>query len=96
MWQLAKMDHTDFDNGMFSEEEVRAIKRLLPTAYFAIAKRLKRKDFFNHVFSTLKSSNLKISILKRTLYNISLGLSKRSEIETEESQVKRLSQRVIE
>lgn len=90
------MDHKEFDDGVFSEEEIRVIKRLLPTAYLSIARRLKRKDFFNHVFSTLKSSHLKISSLKRALYNINLGLSKRFEIEIEDSTLKRLSQRVVE
>lgn len=69
-------DFDEFDEGHFSEEEIRIIRRMLPVAFESKARRLKRKQFFMEAFYCLKGTT-RMGQIRRTLYETSLGLSRR-------------------
>ena len=68
-----------FDDGLFSEPELRAIKRMLPTAYYACAQTMNRKSFLYHVAMTMRNGPRLVGTLRNTFYSLSMGLSKRDE-----------------
>jgi hypothetical protein len=62
----------EFDNGFFSEEEIKVLKRMLPTQYATHAKGKKRGDFFKMLWASTSKSTKKIAApLRRTLYALS-------------------------
>lgn len=65
----------EFDDGYFTEDDLKVLKRMLPASFMPEARKKTRKDFFNHVRCNLTSGPRVVGPLKQALYN--LGLSKR-------------------
>lgn len=59
----------EFEEGVFTEEELRVIKRLLPTAFEGKARVLSRRQFFAELSISKCCRN--ISTIKRTLHVLS-------------------------
>lgn len=82
--EYKRLSQREFEDGLFGEEELRAIKRLFPVAYSAKARSMSRRDFFIDVYANLKSSRKNLGSIRRTFYNMSL--SKRDEETKEETE----------
>lgn len=64
-----------FDDGRFTEDELRVIKRMMPSSLLSRAKLVTRRSFFHEAL--IRAAPASVAKLKKALYQIHLGLSKR-------------------